>query len=48
MDLMPVLLKVMPEMEGPRGMPEAFPADNKKEFHGGPAGKGLFLFVKSR
>jgi hypothetical protein len=38
MDLMPVLLQVMPEMEGPRGMPEPFPADNKKEFHGDPAG----------
>jgi hypothetical protein len=38
MDFVPVLLQVMPQMEGPRGMPEPFPADDKKEFHGNPAG----------
>jgi hypothetical protein len=38
MDFMPVLLQVMPEVKGPRGMPEAFSADNKKEFHECPAG----------
>jgi hypothetical protein len=36
MDFMPVLLQVMPEVKGPRGVPEAFPADNKKKFHGDP------------
>ena len=38
MDFMPVLLQVMPEVERPRGVPESFPADNKKEFHGDSAG----------
>jgi hypothetical protein len=38
MDLMPLLLQVVPQMEGPRGVAKAFPADNKKEFHGIPAG----------
>ena len=36
-DFMPVLLEVVPEVEGPRGMAEPFPADNKKEFHNRPA-----------
>jgi len=34
MDLVPVLLQVVPQMEGTRGVTKAFPADNKKEFHG--------------
>jgi hypothetical protein len=38
MDLMPLLLQVVPEMEGSRGVAKAFPTDNKKEFHGIPAG----------
>jgi hypothetical protein len=38
MDLVPMLLQVVPEVEGTRGMAKAFPAHNKKEFHGGPAG----------
>jgi hypothetical protein len=38
MNFMPVLLQIMPEVKGPRCMPEPFPADNKKEFHGNPAG----------
>jgi hypothetical protein len=37
-DFVAVLLQVMPEVEGPRSVPESFPADNKKEFHGDPAG----------
>jgi len=43
MDFMPVLLQVVPEMEGTRGVPEAFPADNEKEFHEYPAGMVSFL-----
>jgi hypothetical protein len=42
MNFMPVLLQVMPEVEGPRSVPEAFPADNKKEFHGDSAGMICF------
>jgi hypothetical protein len=37
MDFASVLLQVMPEVKGPRGMPEPFPADNKKELHENPA-----------
>jgi hypothetical protein len=32
-DFVPVLLQIVPEVEGPRCMPEPFPADNKKDFH---------------
>jgi len=42
MDLVPVLLQVVPQMEGTRGVTKAFPADNKKEFHGNPAGMLCF------
>jgi hypothetical protein len=44
-DFVPVLLQVMPEVEGTRSMPEPFPANNKKEFHEDP--DGIVWFVAS-